>query len=225
GPGGQKLLLMSDAGGGASISGITLTFDDAAASSLPDNSQIVSGTFKPTNYGLGDTFANPAPAGPYDSALSIFSGTNPNGAWSLSVYDDSPGDAGKVAGGWRLSITTTNLTPPPSGADADLSATVTDSPDPVLIGNSVIYSAIIINNGPGNASGVTVMDTLPMGSSFVSAAGSQGSCSQAGGAVTCNLGNLAAGATARLTVTVTAPNAGKLTNVVTVSANEGDRVA
>src|SRR5437867_4410554 len=222
GPGGQKLLLMSDAGGGASISGITLTFDDAASSSLPDNSQIVSGTFKPTNHGLVDTFTNPAPAGPYDSTLSIFNGTNPNGTWSLYVYDDSPGDSGRVAGGWRLSITTTNLAPPPSGTDADLSLTVTDSPDPVMIGNAVTYSTLVINNGPANASGVRVTDTLPAGSSFVSAAASQGSCSQAGGVVTCSLGALNVGASARVTATVTAPNAGRLTNSVAVSGNEAD---
>ncbi len=48
-------------------SNVTLTFDDAAANSLPNNAQIVSGTFKPTNSGVSDTFPAPAPAGPYGS--------------------------------------------------------------------------------------------------------------------------------------------------------------
>ncbi len=49
GPTGVKVRLMSDTGGaGLDISDVTLTFDDAAANSLPDSSQIVSGTYKPT---------------------------------------------------------------------------------------------------------------------------------------------------------------------------------
>ena len=59
GPTGQSVLLMSDAGGSAEVNNIGLTFDDAAADSLPDSTQIVSGTYKPTNFGTGDTFPGP----------------------------------------------------------------------------------------------------------------------------------------------------------------------
>src|SRR5207237_1667404 len=48
GPGGQKVLLMSDTGGGTDINNVTLTFDDAAASKLPDNSAIIPGAYQPT---------------------------------------------------------------------------------------------------------------------------------------------------------------------------------
>src|SRR5439155_3518415 len=51
GPGGQKTLLMSDCGYTNVLNGVTLTFDNAAASGLPDSGQIVSGTFKPTDFG------------------------------------------------------------------------------------------------------------------------------------------------------------------------------
>jgi hypothetical protein len=47
GPAGQKVLLMSDAGGGGAPSNISLTFDDAAATAVPDGAPIVSGTFRP----------------------------------------------------------------------------------------------------------------------------------------------------------------------------------
>jgi hypothetical protein len=48
GPGGQSVILMSDTGGGLDIVNVNLTFDDAAANSLPDSTQIISGFFKPT---------------------------------------------------------------------------------------------------------------------------------------------------------------------------------
>ena len=109
GPGGQNVLLMSDAGGLSPISGLTLTFSDAAAASLPDSNQLSSGTFKPTNYDAAfmvDSFASPAPnEGPYGSTLSLFNGTNPNGTWNLYVLDDTQGNAGVMAGGWSLTVT------------------------------------------------------------------------------------------------------------------------
>src|SRR4051794_13265332 len=56
GPGGQSVLLMSDAGGSSDISGVRLTFDDSAGSTLPDSTQITSGTFRPSNFGTPDPF-------------------------------------------------------------------------------------------------------------------------------------------------------------------------
>ena len=89
GPGGKKMLLLSDAGGGGNVTGLNLTFDDAAASALPDGSSLTSGTWKPSVYEAGtDGFAPPRPGEPYGTALSAFNGTDPNGTWSLFVRDD-----------------------------------------------------------------------------------------------------------------------------------------
>ncbi|MBP7867716.1 MAG: S8 family serine peptidase, partial [Acidobacteria bacterium] len=104
GPQGQKMILMSDAGGSTDLVNVNLTFDDDAATSLPDATAITSGTYKPTNWLTGDTWPAPAPAGPYGSALSAFVGTNPNGNWSLYVYDDVGGDIGNISGGWSLNF-------------------------------------------------------------------------------------------------------------------------
>ncbi len=105
GPQGQKLLLMSDVGGNPDLVSVNLTFDDAAAASLPDSTQIVSGSYKPTNIGGSDTFTGVA--GPFDSLLSVFNGTDPNGDWRLYVVDDFSLDSGTLAG-WSLTITTGN---------------------------------------------------------------------------------------------------------------------
>jgi subtilisin-like proprotein convertase family protein len=110
GPGGQKLSLMSRAGGGTDIVGLNFTFDDAATGYLPDASALSGGTFRPSSYGNIASFAAPAPttttASPYAGTLATFLGTNPNGTWSLYVRDVASGDTGTIAGGWCLNITT-----------------------------------------------------------------------------------------------------------------------
>lgn len=103
-PTGASVILMSDTGGSLDLVNVNLTFDDAAASQLPDSTQIVSGTYQPTNIGAGDPFAAPAPAAPYGTTLAVFNGTNPNGNWSLYVVDDLGGDVGSIAGGWSLTL-------------------------------------------------------------------------------------------------------------------------
>jgi subtilisin-like proprotein convertase family protein len=105
GPGGQRVLLMSDVGGSTDVTGLNLTFQDGAAA-LPDAGPLVTGTFSPTNFGTGDTFPPPAPAAPYGTALSDFNGTSPNGTWSLFVVDDAGGDVGSITGGFTLTVTT-----------------------------------------------------------------------------------------------------------------------
>jgi uncharacterized repeat protein (TIGR01451 family) len=104
GPGGENSLLMSDAGNGLDIVSVNLTFDDAASTTLPDNNQILSGDYQPTDYTVGDTFPAPAPAGPYTAALSNFIGGNPNGDWGLYIVDDVGGDVGSISGGWSLTL-------------------------------------------------------------------------------------------------------------------------
>ena len=104
GPGGDNVLLMSDVGGHADMTAVTLVFDDQAGLSLPDEDQLSPGSYRPTNYGNGDVLPAPAPVGGYGTNLSVFNGSNPNGLWRLFVYDDEAGDAGSIEGGWSLRI-------------------------------------------------------------------------------------------------------------------------
>jgi uncharacterized repeat protein (TIGR01451 family) len=113
GPQGQQVLLMSDVGQGDDLDRVTLKFDDAAPSFLSATNRIGSGTYKPTNVGANDFFFYPAPAEPYGDALSVFNETDPNGDWLLYVMDDQGSDAGSLAGGWRLTISTAGSGPPP----------------------------------------------------------------------------------------------------------------
>lgn len=106
GPGGQNLELMSDVGGTAAVSGVDVTFDDAAASGVP--APLTSGTYKPTNDSTAgpDSFPAPAPAPSAATALSTFAGVPAAGQWSLYVVDDANGDSGSIANGWCLTFTT-----------------------------------------------------------------------------------------------------------------------
>src|SRR5438094_233521 len=70
---------------------------------------------------------------------------------------------------------------------ADLSIVKTDSPEPVSAGNNLTYTLTIDNAGPSDAAAVTVSDTLPTGTSFVSASDG-GTYVLATNTVTWNLG-------------------------------------
>ncbi|MDQ8739411.1 DUF11 domain-containing protein [Paenibacillus sp. LHD-38] len=105
---------------------------------------------------------------------------------------------------------------------ADLAVTKTDTPDPVFVGSPLTYNVVVPNNGPSTATGVTLIDTLPAGVTFISANPSQGSCTETGGVVTCSLGTLANGASATVEIVVTPTAAGTTTNTANVSGNEFD---
>ena len=112
-PGNRVAMIMSDVGGAIPIAGITLSLDDAAVDNLPNSAALASGIFKPTNFNdsQSDNLAGPAPAGPYLASLSVFNDIDPNGVWSLYLYDDSLQDFGQL-GGWSLTITTVGLVQP-----------------------------------------------------------------------------------------------------------------
>jgi CSLREA domain-containing protein len=116
GPQGQMFVILSSAGGGQPINA-TLTLTDSAAGFVPEPA--VDGSYKPTSTFVGGVIGAPAPAPPYptsgpagaDTFMSTFGGTNPNGVWSLYVYDAAGGDFGQVTGGWDLGIATAVPTP------------------------------------------------------------------------------------------------------------------
>jgi subtilisin-like proprotein convertase family protein len=106
-PNGRRIVLMSDVGGNTEVGSLNLTFDDAAAAGLPDNSPLTSGTYKPTDFESGDVFPAPAPSGATNgTTLNAFYGTAPNGIWKLYVVDDSGENFGNIAGSWSLNLTT-----------------------------------------------------------------------------------------------------------------------
>ncbi len=109
-----------------------------------------------------------------------------------------------------------------TAANADLALAMTASQNPIHAGSNLIYYLTITNLGPATASAVMLTDTLPALVTFVSAAISQGSVTQSGGVVTCNLGSLASGAVATVTLVVTPFIEAGLLNTATVSTSALD---
>lgn len=90
-------------------------------------------------------------------------------------------------------------------ATAGLSITKTDSPDPVVAGAELTYTLQVSNGGPSTAVDVVVIDTLPAGTTLISAVGSPGSisCVPSGpGVVTCDVGDLDPGQSVTIFITV-----------------------
>jgi subtilisin-like proprotein convertase family protein len=114
GPSGEKAIVMSDAGFGDAVEGVTFVLDDRALNDLPEIGLLTSGTFRPTDYDGTfdvDEFFAPAPdTSGAGSELSVFNGTNPNGTWSLYIVDDASFGFGQIEG-WTLVIKT-HRTPP-----------------------------------------------------------------------------------------------------------------
>ena len=100
-PSGQKVSLMSGAGGGTDAVNADLTFDDAAGGVI--GSTVFTGTYQPS--GIADSLPSPAPASPYAGALGELVGASPNGTWSLYVADRFSVDTGSISRGWSLSLT------------------------------------------------------------------------------------------------------------------------
>ena len=97
---------------------------------------------------------------------------------------------------------------------------VTKTPDngSINAGDVATFSIEVKNLGPGKATNVVVTDTLPAGLTW---AENEADCSISGGVLTCNAGDLAAGASRTYTVSAVTSklNCGVIDNTATVTAS------
>ncbi|HYE30724.1 MAG TPA: hypothetical protein VEH27_04805, partial [Methylomirabilota bacterium] len=163
-PTGKGIVLMSDAGGQFDLNGATLTFTNGAAA-LPDEGQINSGTFRPTDFETGDAFPDTT-ANTFGSDLGVLAGDSPNGTWRLYVLDDQVIDGGSL-NSWTLILATTPIITPATNrvvmnedGTATLNIRVQDSDTPA---NSLVLSASSANQNiitnASNAGGFTFSGT------------------------------------------------------------------
>jgi uncharacterized repeat protein (TIGR01451 family) len=115
----------------------------------------------------------------------------------------------------------------PAIKQVDLSASMSNTPDPIFAGENTVYTTVVKNNSTvTGGTGVVLTDTLPASMTFVSATTSRGSLVTppvgSTGTVTANLGSLATGATATVTITVKSTASGLITNSATATGNESD---
>ncbi|MBI5858808.1 MAG: immunoglobulin domain-containing protein [Sphingobacteriales bacterium] len=152
-PTGQPVILMSDAGGIANSPNII--FADGAVA-VPPNGFILSGTYRCTNYGVPDQWPAPGPGVITQSnpSLNLFTG-NPNGQWSLFIFDQVNGNGGAINNGWALrfdmpgtvictgSPTTFTYTVNPLPSVSIIS----DIPPPLLPGQVMTLTAVVAPPG------------------------------------------------------------------------------
>ena len=105
--------------------------------------------------------------------------------------------------------------------EADLQVTKSDSVDPVLEDDTVVYTVTVTNNGPSGAEGVSLIDEIPTEVTFVSSDSDDTDeiCFYEGD-LDCFFGDLDPGASEVVLITVTAgPGPATATNVATVSSS------
>lgn len=228
GPTGEKVMLMSDAGaaqgvGQGAITNVTLTFDDGAATIIPQSSKLTNGTYRPADYdnpfnAEPDVFDPPAPAEPYQTSLQAFNGLDPNGVWSLYVVDDATQNSGGIAGGWSLNITAVTPVSPTTA----LALSMTPSTNTTFVGSNVVFTLVVTNLGPDTATGVTITNPLPASVTFVSATNASGSFTPVGNTVLFTVGTLVPGAFSTNHLEVVPRAGGTLVNSATVGSAEID---
>jgi uncharacterized repeat protein (TIGR01451 family) len=131
-------------------------------------------------------------------------------------------------------ISSTTSDPNNANDSSSASTTVSTSADVMIAktgpanaaaGSNIVYTLTISNNGPSDANSVSVTDTIPANTTFVSAMPSQGSCSGTS-TVTCALGTIASAGSATVTLTVKAdpsvPGGSTISNTAAVSSTTSD---
>ena len=222
--------------------GFTITFD--MTGTVVPNQIIYSVSYNTQTYGAAPT----GTTGPYNSLNVALASNPPNPTvgtnplpdtkyWNTvvaSYYTD--GGAGGTGTfrqdtGWSPDTLAAEF----DTAEADLSVTKT-GPAAVVQGGNIAYNVTVTNSGPGDAQTVTLTDTLPANTTFVSAAQNNGpafACTTpavgAAGTVTCTIASLAASATANFTLTFNVnpatTNGATISNVATIASTTFDPAA
>ncbi len=107
-----------------------------------------------------------------------------------------------------------------SSSPADLAVTLT-APAAGATGSAETYKVSVTNNGPNAATGTTLAVVLDPSLIINSVTPSQGTCTTAN-TFTCDLGGLANGGSATVTVSATPTSAGTLASTVTVTSSSYD---
>jgi CSLREA domain-containing protein len=168
GPQGQTFVVMSDVAGNTPSNDVTLSLYDSAAANMT-GAALAGGPYKPTDIVTSqEGFPSPAPAAPYNTPApngsatfaSVYNGTDPNGTWSLYVYDQISPDGGGFAGGWELQIDSAQTvhfgTAAFSAIETDASASITVNRSGTIGPASVDYATSNGSAAGGAACGAGV---------------------------------------------------------------------
>ncbi|MEP3570724.1 MAG: proprotein convertase P-domain-containing protein, partial [Flavobacteriaceae bacterium] len=194
-PTGTSVELSSGNGGNGDDYSSTV-FDDSGGTSITAGSAPFTGTFSP------------------EGSLSDFIGENPSGNWTLTVADNAGSDVGTLN---SFSVEVCTLAP----TDTDLAVTKTVDDGIPDEGSNIVYTLTITNNGPIDATNVSITDVLPTGVSYVSDDGTYDS-----GTGVWTVGSLTNGSSATLNIIAGVDwgtSGSTITNTITaINADETD---
>jgi uncharacterized repeat protein (TIGR01451 family) len=156
----------------------------------------------------------------FNFVFTVTPGTAPGTAITNSVTVGSA-----VSDPTSSNNTATSTDTVTSPTQADLSINKSGAPEPVNQGDTLTYTLTVANNGSATAANVVVSDPLPSAVSYQSSSATQGTCSQASGTVTCNIGSMSNGQIVTVSIAVTATvfsSSSYAVNTATVSSSTSD---
>ncbi|MBF0622182.1 MAG: PKD domain-containing protein [Magnetococcales bacterium] len=109
-----------------------------------------------------------------------------------------------------------------SFSDVDMTVSQVEASDPAVQSANLTYTMTVSNQGTESASEVVTSSTLDSNMSYVSATPEQGSCTQSGSTVTCQIGTMAGGASVDIVLIVQATESGSVSHSVVVSSSTVD---
>jgi hypothetical protein len=192
-------------------------------------------------------FSNAVPASLSGNILSLLGNFNstPSTTFTIEFFSSTAADPSGFGQGQTYLGSTTVTTgagctvgvnDPVNVTQADLSVKLTSDTTIFEVGpdfGDFFFTATVTNNGPATAHNVVLTDTLPaglvisnaycdVGPCQTPATSSLGNCTVSSNKITCNMGTLAAGATAQATIPVQATNTGNPIDTASVTATEAD---
>jgi len=227
-PGTADLEIVKLASPNATVLGEEVTFEITVRNLGPNATSNVT-VLDPLPSGLD--FVSATPGGLYDAATGVWSvgdladgeqqtlsvvanatsvGTLEN---VVTVATSDLSDADLTNNEARVSVTISAV---PGEPAADLAITKTATPSTVPVGEHVVFSLTIANNGPNATANVSVTDRLPAAFAFVSSSSADYDSTTG----LWHVGSLAAGATEVLELEVNATATGTWDNVANISSSD-----
>jgi uncharacterized repeat protein (TIGR01451 family) len=194
-------------------------------------------------------FSNAVPASASGNIVSLLGNFNStaNTKYTIEFFSSTAADPSGYGEG-QTYLTSTSVTTgsdckiainnPVDTTKADVAVTLSSDTTVFNVGpdfGEFTFTGTVTNNGPAIAHNVVFTDTLPAGLEISSAycnvgpcqtpaTTTLGNCTVNGNKITCNMGTMAAGATAQITLPVQATAAGTLNDAASVTATEADPV-
>ncbi len=144
-----------------------------------------------------------------------------NNVGQLMAMTGATSDQTDAAPGDNSTSSTTDVI---AATGADMSVTITDTPDPVVNGETLTYTSTITNNGPQTATSPTMSIVLAQGLNNITATPDSGNCTVTGNVVACTFDSMPSGSSIPVTITATVDSQGgaALVSSAMVDASQDD---